>query len=171
MKYKIISQTKINDLKSRKFRRAGFTLIELLVVISIIGILAALVLVSVSSARDKSRDASRKSDLNAIRTALHQYQSDTEEFPASDEAWGAIPALDIMYIKRIPTDPRESDDYHYATHDGSVDDVEFALECRMDYDIDNYGEASGEPLAVNFLISPLSSLDLTDDYNYAVTSY
>lgn len=53
--------------------RRGFTLIELLVVIAIIGILAAVVLVSLNSARVRGRDARRLSDLQAIALAMEVY--------------------------------------------------------------------------------------------------
>jgi len=46
----------------------GFTLIELLVVVAIIGILASVVLASLSSVRTKGADAGIKSDLISIRS-------------------------------------------------------------------------------------------------------
>ena len=60
----------------------GFTLIELLVVISIIGVLATLVVANFNAARERARDAARKSDLRNIQTGLRLYYNDIGGYPA-----------------------------------------------------------------------------------------
>lgn len=54
----------------------GFTLIELLVVIAIIGILSAVVLASLSTARSRGNDAAVKQDVRGVQTQAELYAID-----------------------------------------------------------------------------------------------
>jgi prepilin-type N-terminal cleavage/methylation domain-containing protein len=69
----------------------GFTLIELLVVIAIIGILSSVVLVSLSTARMKARDARRIADFKQIMLALELYYDAKSYYPGSNNTSGSPP--------------------------------------------------------------------------------
>lgn len=120
------------DLMPKFFRR-GFTLIELLVVIGILAILLTIVLIAINPARQfaQSNNTRRRSDINAMLNAIHQYSVDHKgnisalsipiddgdsgngseaQVIGSDVAGGQIDLCSVLvptYISALPVDPQD----------------------------------------------------------------
>lgn len=96
----------------------GFTIFEVLVVITIAFLLMGIVMYSISSARQQSRDGKRISDINLIRLALEQYYDACGTYPytlaAGVNSGCATPTTFGSFMSQIPTDPNGSAYYYYA---------------------------------------------------------
>lgn len=87
-----------------KNNKPGFTLIELLVVIAIIGLLSTLSIVALNSARAKSRDARRISDIKQIQTALELSYNEKNTYPSSLNHADMVPFLTKVPVAPTPVD-------------------------------------------------------------------
>ena len=71
--------------------RTAFTLLELLVVLAIIGILAALLLAAVSSAKGKARRITCLSNLRQINLGVRMYSDDSNDKAPKPAGWTSHP--------------------------------------------------------------------------------
>lgn len=146
-----------NNLQTETFQKsgAGFTLIELLVVLAIIGLLAGVIMIALSTARVKARDAKRAGDIRQTISALEQYHIAQGIYPTGTASVasagngsllsdanalnGSIEPMTPNYLPIIPVAPVPADgscssagvnsnDYWYqSADDGSTYTITFCL--------------------------------------------
>lgn len=126
----------------------GFSLLELLVVIGVIGMLAAISLPNFMSARERARDAQRKSDLIQIQKALELYKLDQNppaflgadgsfsylSFPNTGAVWRDA-ANTTTYMNKVPGDPNAP---YYYTPDNTA--LTYTLGACLENEADTEGQ-------------------------------
>jgi general secretion pathway protein G len=110
--------------------KKGFTLIELLVVIAIIGMLSALLVPNFMGARERARDAQRKSDLKQIQKALEMYRQDQNpplyptaagnRFGTTSTCGSSFNSGSTIYMNKIPCDPLGPTPYYYSPNNTNL---------------------------------------------------
>lgn len=102
--------------------RRGFTLIELLIVITILGILAAAGVGSLTASQGRARDTKKKAELAELKNALKLYYNDYQRYPAgtsiiqgcgatgtsncpcsSSAQFATGASCQVVYMKRFPS--------------------------------------------------------------------
>lgn len=107
-----------------KYNKA-FTFVELMVTISIIVILSGIVMSNVGSARSKSRDAKRISDLGQIQMAIQLFMERCTYLPLPNSSGELDTSISNgcptgttlgTYLTQIPVDPKTGNKYTYRAY-------------------------------------------------------
>jgi len=134
-----------------KSHKPAFTLVELLVVVAIIGLLASISVIALSSARTKARDARRVGDVKQVTTALELFFNDYGRYP-TDQEWAlgylVSPDGSSTYLSTIPSAPNPPD--------GSCD----SSTNQFSYTQDNNGESYTITFCTGANIAALSAGNL-----------
>lgn len=109
--------------------KSGFSALEGLIVLAFFGLLITLGSLSLNSARARTRDAVRLSDMNTLRSALSVYWQQTANYPASPGvAIGQVGATDALtlagfvpanaaqppiLLQKILSGPKSNEQYWY----------------------------------------------------------
>ncbi|MFA6423454.1 MAG: TIGR03790 family protein, partial [Patescibacteria group bacterium] len=142
--------------------KRSFTLIEILMVVAIIGLLAALILISVTNARAKARDAKVKNDITQTQKALEMYTLDHDgSYPIYDGPLENIPGLSPEYIKTLPKSTN-SYAYYYTSSDGKTYSIYAKLEKPPEASKPYLVATPGEIQYISGLGSPYCENIITD---------
>ncbi len=115
----------------------GFTLIELLIVIAIIGLLATLAIVSLTTAQQKARDTKRLADLKTLQDAVELYYREYDTFPITDATtnatWSDFANSVTPFITNMPIDETNDDALGYVyTYASSDDGSEYVIAAKLE---------------------------------------
>lgn len=131
--------------------RSGFTLIELLVVIAIMTMVMAVFFPNFMGARQRARDAQRKSDLSQMQKSLEMYKLDQnpQNYPASSllstcggcwtsggVATTCAPDKNI-YMRKIPCDPGNVASTPYIYQLNASDSLKYTFTACLENKVDS----------------------------------
>jgi len=101
----------MNTTVHTKQKQSGFTIVELLIVIVVIGILAAIVIVSYSGITNRANEVSIKARADSVIDKASTYNALTSTYPVTDtdlsadptEPWYVVLASDVYYAPSGPS--------------------------------------------------------------------
>lgn len=120
----------------RKVLPQGFTLIEVLIVIVLIGVIVLTSVIGFKQQKIKAFDAKRKSDIEEIRVALHDFYIDNSCFPKELPACGnSLDSGKGAHMRLIPCDPDGKDYVYQVPEDECPQTFKVLTNIKIDRDI------------------------------------
>lgn len=80
----------MENYKVKSLKQQGFTIVELLVVIVVIGILAAITVVSYTGITTKANTSANKQNASSVLAAAQTYYADNSAFPTTSATSGTV---------------------------------------------------------------------------------
>jgi|GEM_PF-6486612 len=123
-----LSDSKLSDSKlsainsavsAKRLPQCGFTLIELLVVITLVGLLAIGIVVSLDGVDDDARERLTKAEMSELRKALLQFKRDVGHFPGAGSPFPPAEDEILSLLKDCQSEdePVDENDPYNLTYD------------------------------------------------------
>ncbi len=134
-------------------RLAGFTMVEVIIVLMVLGILALLILNSLQTVQAKSRDATRRSDVDNIAQQLESCYND------KDKCNGSYPSL-LQLTDTSPSGfavtnlPNLNNDWLYDSSAGAIQGRSASAATQYQYTVtpDSCSGTGGKVLCQGFTL-------------------
>lgn len=106
----------LKRFKSPVEGKRGITIVEMMIVVAFLAILGVILLIALKPATQlaKSRDASRKADLQKLKNVLEDYYNDKNSYPETLTCGSSFGSPLAPYLDKIPCDPLTKTSYAYS---------------------------------------------------------
>jgi len=167
-------RTSTAAIVSRRPGRASFTLIELLVVIAIIAILAAMLLPSLSRAKDTAKRAGCMSNLKQIGTAISLYGTDNNNyFPPMTIGWAypywynalenTLPQGSIHHVDPGSGMPNKNNAVFFCPSEAvHLSQIDYGMSFAALANVVDWGSFKCDPLSLNRISNPSTLISVGD---------
>ena len=159
-------------MNTQKLKQTGFTIVELLIVIVVIGILAAITIVSYSGIQTRAKNTQIAAAMDAYEKALRQYKTFNNTYPSSISPGKTYACLGGDFPQKTPFNEGEC----FNISDGTVvavkvPAVDAALKTVLSSPPEVTNDAFSYPYGTDGRTATIRGIVYTGANDYALIAY